>query len=84
VVPAVSGSGFANAVANTDPQTLPFGTFRACAREDVCHLGGVIVKNVGIDPQRDSSVSVAEPIGNHMHRYARKQQDRCVVEVTLR
>jgi len=34
------------------------------------------VKNVGIDPQCDGRISVAEPIGNHMDRHTRKPQDR--------
>ena len=36
------------------------------------------MKNVGKDPQRDGSISVAEPIGNHMDRHTRTQQDGCM------
>ena len=38
--------------------------------------GCVIVKNVGVDPQCDGRVSVAQPRGNHMNWHPREKQDR--------
>jgi hypothetical protein len=45
-------------------------------REDVRDPDCIVVKNVGIDPQRDGRVCVAEPISNHMNRHPREKQDQ--------
>src|SRR5674476_268643 len=59
---------FANTLANTDPSSAAISKAQSL-HKDVCDPRCVVMKNVGVDTQRDGRVSVAEPIGNHMNRH---------------